>query len=102
LNIVKSINGIPIRMTNERWFHIIENHDDLVGRFSEILSAVEVPDYVVKGYGNALLALKELSIGKYLVVVYKEMGNEDGFIITAYISGKIKIEKQVILWQKQK
>jgi len=48
VNITKSVNGIPIRMTDERWFHVIENHDDLVGRFSEILNTVENPDYVVR------------------------------------------------------
>ena len=29
MDIVKSINGVPIRLTEERWVHIIENHDDL-------------------------------------------------------------------------
>jgi hypothetical protein len=101
LNITKSVNKIPIRMTDERWFHIVENHDDLAGRFGEILNTVEYPDYVLKGYGNALIALKELGTRKYLAVVYKE-SNEDGFIITAYTTSKIKIEKQVILWQRQK
>ena len=102
MNVVKSVNGIPIRMTYERWFHVIENHDDLAGRFSEILNTVEYPDYVIKGYGDALVALKELESRKYFAVVYKELSNEDGFIITAYITSKIKIEKQVILWQRQK
>jgi len=48
------------------------------------------------------MALREMETGKYLAVVYKELDIEDGFIITAYITGKIKIEKQVILWQKQR
>ena len=101
MDITKSVNGIPIRITYERWFHIIENHDDLAGRFGEILNTVEYPDYVVKGYGDAFIALKELEIGKYLAVVYKELNSEDGFIITAYITSKIKIERQVILWKRQ-
>ena len=100
MDITKSINGIPIRITYERWFHIIENHDDLAGRFGEILNTVEYPDYVVKGYGDAFIALKELEIGKYLAVVYRELNSEDGFIITAYITSKIKIERQVILWKR--
>ena len=77
-------------------------HDDIAGRFSEILNTVEYPDYVIKGYENALVALKELESRKYFAIVYKELSNEDGFIITAYITSKIKIEKQVILWQRQK
>ena len=101
MDIAKSVNGIPIRITYERWFHIIENHDDLAGRFGEILNTVEYPDYVIEGYGDALIALKELEIGKYLAVVYKEFDSEDGFIITAYITSKIKIERQVILWKSR-
>lgn len=26
---VVSVNGVPIRLTEERWFHIVENHDDI-------------------------------------------------------------------------
>ena len=30
-NIAYSINGVPIRLTAERWLHIVENHDDMAG-----------------------------------------------------------------------
>ena len=29
MDIVKSVNDVPIRLTYERWVHIIENHDDM-------------------------------------------------------------------------
>jgi len=28
IEIAYSVNGVPIRLTYERWFHITENHDD--------------------------------------------------------------------------
>ncbi len=31
MNTAFSTGGIPIRLTQERWFHIVENHDDLAG-----------------------------------------------------------------------
>ena len=31
MEIVKSVNNVPIRLTDERWIHIVENHDDLAG-----------------------------------------------------------------------
>lgn len=34
---LKSINGVPIRLTDERWVHIVENHDDLAGFYDEII-----------------------------------------------------------------
>ena len=36
-----SVNGVPIRLTHERWFHIIENHDDLASYFYEVLDTIE-------------------------------------------------------------
>jgi len=89
---VKSINGVPIRLTNERLVHIIENHDDLAGFYDEVLSIVEYPMYVIKGYKGAFIALKEKEMegNRFLAVVYKEINKSDGFIITAYFTNKIK------------
>lgn len=102
MEIVKSVNGIPVRLTDERWVHIIENHDDLAGYYDEILGIVEYPEYVIKGYGGAFIALKQVEKNKFLAVVYKEVSEDDGFIITAYFTSKIKLEREVIVWQRQK
>lgn len=31
MDIAYSVDDVPIRLTAERWFHIVENHDDLAG-----------------------------------------------------------------------
>jgi hypothetical protein len=31
MDTVISVNGVPIRLTAERWFHIVENHDEVAG-----------------------------------------------------------------------
>jgi len=36
VNIAKSKNNVPIRLTEERWFHIVENHDELAGYYDEV------------------------------------------------------------------
>ena len=77
-----SKNGVPIRLTEERWFHIVENHDELAGLSNEVLLTVEDPDFIVKGWTDELLAVRKIN---ELVVVYKELEN-DGFIITAFIT----------------
>lgn len=41
---VYSKNNVLIRLTDERWLHIVENHDDLAGRISEVLETVAEPD----------------------------------------------------------
>jgi len=101
MDIVNSTNGVPVRLTEERWFHIIESHDDLAGHYDDVLSAIEDPDYVIEGYKKALIALKKIAKTMFLAVVYKEVSKEDGFIITAYFTAKVRLEKEVILWQKR-
>src|SRR3989338_9187122 len=87
MEMVLSINSVPIRLTSERWGHIVENHDDLAGQFHEVLEAVAEPDYIVQGEEGELLAVREL-IPLALVVVYREMPPKNGFIITAFQTSK--------------
>jgi len=101
MEIAISKGNVPIRLTEERWFHIIESHDDLAGYYDDVLDTIENPDYIIKGYKGALIALKRKGRKKFLAVVYKELSKEDGFVITAYFTTKIILEKEVILWQKK-
>jgi hypothetical protein len=52
VDIVYSVNGVPIRMTAERWWHIVENHDYLAGYYDRILHTVEAPDLILRGYAG--------------------------------------------------
>ena len=101
MDIVKSKDNVPIRLTDERWIHIVENHEDLAGYYEDVLGAVEEPDYIIEGYKKALIALKKIKKGKFLAVVYRETTRKDGFIITSYFAGKLKLEKEVLVWQKK-
>jgi hypothetical protein len=95
-DIVASIQRIPIRLTDERWSHITEEHCELAGFRLEVLETVAKPDRVLAGGEGELLAVRELFPGKYLVAVYRELAN-DGFIITSFITSKIKS----LQWRKQ-
>ncbi len=37
MDIAISKSGGPIRLADERWYHIVENHDDLAGYYNEVL-----------------------------------------------------------------
>lgn len=54
-------------------------------------------------YGGLIAVSLEIkNIGKFIIVVYKEVSSVDGFIITAYISNKLPyFRKKRILWKKQ-
>ena len=101
MDLVTSKNGVSIRLTEERWFHITENHDDLAGHYDDVLYAIEDPDYIMEGYKKALIALKKFTKTRLLAVVYKEVSREDGFVITAYLTSRLNLEREVILWQKK-
>ena len=92
------MNGVPIRLTEERWLHIVENHNDLAGHYDDVLDIIENPDSVLRGYKGALIAIKAIAKRRYLAVVYKELKRNDGFILSAYITSKIM--KKLIIWQK--
>ncbi|MBI4489009.1 MAG: hypothetical protein HY694_07970 [Deltaproteobacteria bacterium] len=93
-----SRNGVPIRLTEERWFHIVESHDDLAGHYDDVLDTVENPDFILRGYGGALIALKGVARKTYLAVIYKELSRNDGFVITAYFTSRIS--RRLIIWRK--
>ena len=101
MDIVLSKNNVPIRLTEERWFHITENHDDLAGHYDDVIYAIEDPDYVIEGYKKALIALRRFTKTKFLAVIYREVSREDGFVITAYFTSRVNLKKEVILWQKK-
>ena len=53
-----SVNGVPIRMTDERWSHIVNAHDDLAGYCDDCLEAIETPDWIFRGLRGSLKAVK--------------------------------------------
>ena len=101
MDVAISKRGVPIRLPLERWFHIEESHDELAGRYSDVLDAIEDPDFVVEGYGGELLAVRRVGGGKSLVVVYRERSSNDGFVITAYLARRVgSLMKRGVLWRK--
>ncbi|MBI5026152.1 MAG: hypothetical protein HZC12_05365 [Nitrospirae bacterium] len=101
---VVSRNGIDIRLTAERWSHIVESHDYMAGNQDLVFETIENPDCIVQGGKDELIAIrhyKKTSISeKDMIVIYKETKNE-GFIITAFMTSKPeKIFKRGVSWKK--
>ena len=94
-----SVNGVPIRLPYERWYHISENHDDLASHFFDVLQTVENPDAVVRGNKGTLKATRSMGKNNWMVVVYKEISKTDGFVITAYFLDKKP--KGEVIWPRK-
>ena len=99
LGVAYSINDVPIRLTEERWEHILDHHLEFsYDDFELVLGAVEYPEFILPGYGRALVAVVVLGRARYLHVIYKEVRKDDGFIITAGI--RPKMDKRKVLWRR--
>lgn len=95
-----SKNGIRIRLTEERWKHIVLMHPNLADKQSQVLATIKNPDTILRGKGGELLAVSKTSKSHYLVVVYKEE-KPDGFIITAFeITDTTWLFKKELIWSK--
>ena len=44
---VSSKNGIPVRLSDERWAHITEEHCELAGLRQEVMEAIAQPERVL-------------------------------------------------------
>lgn len=100
---VRSKNDVRIRLPDERWLHIIESHTEMAGLYSDVLETVEDPDAVYEAESGELLATRGVQTDKYLVVVYKEVSREDGFIITAFLTRRLKqLERRSKIWARRK
>ena len=96
--VARSVNGVSIRWTEERWVHITEEHCELAGLHLDVLETVAHPERVVAGGADELLALREIEAGKWLVAIYRELG-DDGFVITAFLTRrKAALERRQQLW----
>ncbi len=88
-------------MPDERWFHITEEHSEMAGYYFEVLETIEEPEAIYKGKTGELLAVRSIEEGKYIVVVYRELSKEDGFVITAFLTKqKNKLEKRRKIWKQ--
>jgi hypothetical protein len=96
---VTSKNGVPVRLTDERWAHIVEEHCELAGLREEVLEAVSAPECILAGHAGELLAVRHLDPRVGLVVIYRETTPEDGFVITAFLTTQlVKLQRRQQTW----
>ena len=67
-----SVNGVLVRLTEERWEHILNEHAEFSYNDADmILEAVEDPEYILRGRAGSLLAVVVLGRGSYLHVLQR-------------------------------
>lgn len=95
---VISKNNLPIRLPDERWNHIVEEHAELGFFKQEVLQTLASPQRIVAGQVGELIAIREIEREKWMAVIYKE-DKKDGFVITAFLTRRKRWwEKRKRLW----
>ncbi len=101
--IVHSRNGVPVRLTDERWQHVIRRHPELDNQRERVLETLAEPDMIQQGDFGELLALRfypETPLtSKFLVTAYREVSADDGFVVTAYLARQPSGRREVI-WKR--
>ena len=105
-SMVRSVNGVLVRLTEERWHHIVTRHPELEPYRDHLLETVKDPDFIARGLHGELKAARlyiDMPVGpRYLVVVYREVNAKDGFIITSRLgSGVSNLIKGGVIWRRK-
>lgn len=101
--VVRSRNRVSVRLTEERWGHIRRRHPEMVEQKERVLETVSDPEVVYQGDEDALMAVRRYTrtplTEKYLVAVYREVTDVDGFILTAYFTNRPASGREVV-WKR--
>jgi hypothetical protein len=101
--IAHSRNGVPLTLTRSRWAHIVERHPELRLQRSRVIETIAEPDVVQQGDYGALLAARYYNqpgaVNLFVVVVYREVDETRGFVITAYVARRLSGQREV-LWSR--
>ena len=93
-----SKNGVPIRLTEERWQHIINARAEFAGLRAEVLRTIAEAERVLAGPQGEMMALRTQPDGKVLVAIYREIA-QDGFVITAYRTRRLaSLDRRTQIW----
>ncbi|MBN2464082.1 hypothetical protein JXD38_00455 [candidate division WOR-3 bacterium] len=103
MEITPSRNSVPVRLTEERWSHVVSRHPEMADYRTKVLETIANPDYVQQGDFGELLAVRdygeELKLGRFVVVVYREAAPDDGFVLTAYLTDRTSSRRKTI-WKR--
>ena len=103
MKLLRDFQGLSIRLTDERLAHILE-HPEMAGMEPAIEETLLRPERVVASFSDPEARLYyRFYLGtrvgdKYLCVIVK-MRDVDAFVLTAYLTDKIR--KGVQLWPKE-
>ena len=107
--VVESVNGVPIRLSEERWSHILKGHGELGDFQVELLLTVSRPEAVYRppperspqfAAVRRFDRLRTFGLAENLVVHYREVSVDDGFILTSYVMSNRRLRGRFRHWTR--
>ncbi|MBI3582471.1 MAG: DUF4258 domain-containing protein [Nitrospinae bacterium] len=96
---VKTVSGKIIRTTHSHWELISKlKHPEIDGKESEVKNCLSEPFEIRRSSEDPNVYLYYSSYQKYFICVVARHLNGEGFIITAYLTDKIK--EGEIVWKR--
>lgn len=98
--ILRDHQGREIRLTNERWVHIIE-HPEMNGQRERLIETLSIPDTIIATAKDESIHTYHRFYSttpvtqKYLIVAVKIL-KDDAFVVTAFYSSRQK--KGKVIW----
>ena len=86
--------GRAIRLTSERWSHILD-HPEMIGQHERLIDTIANPEIVIATIKDETIHTYHRLYGqtpvtrKHLVVAVKILG-DDAFVVTAFFSNRVK------------
>lgn len=98
--LIRSKNGVFIRLSEERWEHIRSRHPEMETQRERVFETIQAPDFIQEGDFGEFLAVRQYAATpvtrKQLVVAYRETNPEDGFVLTAYFTSRSSAARRIV------
>ena len=92
---IRTLDGGLIRLTNERVVKILRNHNEMAGNMDAIPATLASPDAVTGSRSDPDVSLyyklhDDTGYGKKFVCVVVCESTDDRFVLTAYLTGRVR------------
>lgn len=98
LFLIDTVLGFSVRTTKLYWDKICLKHPELIDKLDDIKKTLREPTEIRKSKTDEMVFLFYIESGKYWLSVVAKKENEIGFLVTAYLTDKIKEGEKI--WPK--
>jgi len=99
--ILTDCQGRAVRLTEERWAHILD-HPEMIGQRERLIETLAQPDLVIATVKDETVHVyhrlyETTPVTRKFLVVAVKMEEDDAFVLTAYFTSRLK--KGKIVWR---